>query len=111
MNTNTNFFQAQMRAETSRVLDGSKTPFKDTLSNAFATTSNVFAITANATAVGRIQTRAWLLESCHEAHRDAIEFDRNVEFEAMRAEIEALRAEKAFKDEKAQLKSMLGGAQ
>lgn len=112
MNTNSNFFAQQMQAETSRVLNGSQTPFKDTLNNAFSTTSNLFAITANATAVGRIQSRAWLLESCHEAQAEAVKFDRNIEFEAMKSEIEALRTAKAFADEKSQLEAMLaGGAQ
>lgn len=110
MNTNSNFFAQQMQAETSRVLNGSQTPFKDTLNNAFSTTSNLFAITANATAVGRIQSRAWLLESCHEAQSEAVKFDRNIEFESMRSEIEALRTAKAFADEKSQLEAMLGGA-
>ena len=91
------YFQTQMRLETDRVLNGSQTPFKDTLSHAFQTTSNLFAITANATAVGRIQSRSWLLESCHEAVMESIKHDNHAELHSIQQKLERLELEKALK--------------
>ena len=94
--TTSSYFQTQMRAETDRVLNGSQTPFKDTLSHAFQTTANVFAITANATAVGRIQSRSWLLESCHDAVQDAIKHDNQANLSALQMKLEAIELQKAI---------------
>lgn len=91
------YFQTQMKLETDRVLNGSPTPFKDTLSHAFQTTANIFAITANATAVGRIQSRSWLLESCHEAVMESIKHDNHAELSSIQQKLERLELEKALK--------------
>ena len=90
------YFQNHMRKETDLVLNGSATPFKDTLTNVFQTTSNTAAIFANATAVGRIQSKAWLIQSCHEANINAISHDNQVTVKALQAKIEAMELEKAM---------------
>ena len=94
--SNSTYFQTQMRLETDRVLNGSQTPFKDTLSHAFQTTSNILAITANATAVGRIQSRSWLLESCHEAVMESVKHDNQANLSAVQIKLEALELQKAI---------------
>ncbi len=94
-----NYYQTQMRLETDRVLNGSQTPFKDTLRHGFETTSNLLAITANATAVGRIQSRAWLLESCAEANLDAIKHDQILADSSLFAKLQAQEVANAVKAE------------
>jgi hypothetical protein len=101
---NNNFFESQMRLETDKVLNGSRTPFKDTLSHAFQTSSNMFAITANATAVGRIQSRAWLLESCYEAVTESIQHDEAIRTSALMAKLRAQELENAYLKEQMQAK-------
>lgn len=94
--TTSTYFQTQMRLETDRVLNGSQTPFKDTLVHAFETTANIFAITANATAVGRIQSRSWLLGSCHEANMEAIKHDNSANLSALQMKLEAIELQRAL---------------
>jgi len=93
---NNNYFQHQMRLETDRVLNGSKTPFKDTLTHAFETTANILAVTANTTAVARIQSRSWLLEACHESVQEAISHDEHISTKAMMAKLQAQELENAI---------------
>jgi hypothetical protein len=93
---NSNYFQHQMRLETDKVLNGSRTPFKDTLTHAFETSSNILAITANATAVGRIQSRSWLLEACHESVMEAMQHDESIKTSALMAKLQAQELENAY---------------
>jgi hypothetical protein len=94
---NSAYFQHYMKIETEKVLKGSKTPFKDTVTHAFEATSNTLAIMANATAVGRIQSRAWLIESCAEANSEAIQHDKALLESSLFARLQAQELENAIK--------------
>jgi hypothetical protein len=94
---NSQYFQHHMRIETEKVLNGSRTPFKDTVTHAFEATSNTLAIVANATAVGRIQSRAWLIESCAEANSEAIQHDKALLETSLFAKLQAQEIENAIK--------------
>jgi hypothetical protein len=92
-----NYYQTQMRLETEKVLKGSKTPFKDTVTHGFEATSNTLAILSNATAVGRIQSRAWLIECCAEANAEAIQHDKVLAETSLFARLQAQEIENAIK--------------
>jgi hypothetical protein len=94
---NSQYFQHHMKLETDKVLNGSKTPFKDTITHGFEATSNTLAILANATAVGRIQSKAWLVESCAEANNDAIRHDKVLAETSLFAKLQAQEIENAIK--------------
>jgi hypothetical protein len=94
---NSQYFQHHMRIETEKVLNGSRTPFKDTVTHAFEATSNTLAILSNATAVGRIQSRAWLVESCAEANQEAIQHDKAIAESSLFAKLQAQEIENAIK--------------
>jgi hypothetical protein len=86
-----------MKAETERVLNGSKTPFKDTFINGFQATSNTLAIVANATGVARIQSKAWLITACAEANAEAISCDKELAESALFAHLQAQEIQNAIK--------------
>jgi hypothetical protein len=94
---NSAYFQNHMRVETDKVLNGSRTPFKDTVTHGFEATSNTLAILANATAVGRIQSRSWLLEACAEANQEAIRHDKLLTESSLFAKLQAQEIENAIK--------------
>jgi hypothetical protein len=94
---NSQYFQHHMRIETDKVLNGSRTPFKDTVTYGFESTSNTLAILANATAVGRVQSRAWLIEACAEANNDAIRHDKVLAETSLFARLQAQEIENAIK--------------
>jgi hypothetical protein len=94
---NSQYFQHHMRIETDKVLNGSRTPFKDTFIHGFETTSNILAMTANATAVGRIQSKAWLIGACSEANAEAIQHDKMIAETSLFAKLQAQEIENAIK--------------
>jgi hypothetical protein len=94
---NSKYFQHHMKIETDKVLNGSRTPFKDTLTHAFETTSNTLAILSNTTAVGRIQSRSWLLEACAEANQEAIQHDKVLAESSLFAKLQAQELENAIR--------------
>jgi hypothetical protein len=94
---NSQYFQHHMRIETEKVLNGSKTPFKDTGINAFQATSNTMAILANATGVARIQSKAWLVSACSEANQEAISCDKELAEKSLFAKLQAQEIENAIK--------------
>jgi hypothetical protein len=94
---NSKYFQRHMHIETEKVLNGSKTPFKDTFINGFQATSNTLAIVANATGVARIQSKAWLVTACAEANQEAISCDKELAESSLFAKLQAQELENAIK--------------